>query len=515
MNMTLFDQFSEPVTVFHGRYLPEPGFPAGYVMLKTAYEIDVPLPATLCGIGMHHRVIESDGWRLYTPRHAPKPTLKGHLVFALRYEGLDLCILKKLFLATGPDPVIHMVSEEPTGSYVRRLWFLYEWLTGKPLDLPDAAAGRTVNVVNPKQQFCGTGSRVRRQRVINNLPGNPSFCPMVFRTPWLQDTINLNLVKKAQETIDKVPRDLLLRTAAFLLLKDSKSSYAIEGEQAPMNRIQRWGRAIGEAGRHPLSRQELIRLQKLVIGDVRFVPPGFREAGGFVGDHDRMTGMAIPVHISARHHDLPALIDGLIEFSEGASGRLDPVVAAAILAFGFIYIHPFVDGNGRIHRYLIHHMLTRARFNPPGLVFPVSSTILNRIDEYRDVLEGYSQKLLPLIEWEPLEDGNLRVKNDTADYYRYFDATPHAEFLYRCVQQTIETDLPEETNFLRQYDRFRKRIETLIDMPGYTLDLLFRFLHQNKGKLSHRARSKEFKALTSSEIQQIEHIYTEECSELR
>jgi hypothetical protein len=37
--------------------------------------------------------------------------------------------------------------------------------------------------------------------------------------------------------------------------------------------------------------------------------------------------------------------------------EVDPVVAAAILAFGFVYIHPFEDGNGRIHRYLIHHVL--------------------------------------------------------------------------------------------------------------------------------------------------------------
>ena len=63
------------------------------------------------------------------------------------------------------------------------------------------------------------------------------------------------------------------------------------------------------------------------------------------------------------------------------------MIAAAILAFGFVYIHPFEDGNGRIHRYLIHHVLAARGFNPPGVVFPVSAAILEQIDDYRRVLE--------------------------------------------------------------------------------------------------------------------------------
>ena len=73
--------------------------------------------------------------------------------------------------------------------------------------------------------------------------------------------------------------------------------------------------------------------------------------------------------------------------------------------------------------------------------------------------------------------------NDTADYYRFFDATPHAEFLYSRVKKAIEEDLPRETDFLRRYDQFRARIEEIIDMPARTSDLLFQFLRQNDGKL--------------------------------
>jgi hypothetical protein len=115
------------------------------------------------------------------------------------------------------------------------------------------------------------------------------------------------------------------------------------------------------------------------------------------------------------------------------------------------------------------------------------------------VLEDYSRRVLPVIDWRPTDDGNVRVLNDTDDFYRFFDATPHAEFLYRCVKKTIEVDLPRETEFLAQYDRCKSRIETLVDMPERTIDLLFRCLQQNNGTFSKRAREQEFASLTDRE----------------
>jgi hypothetical protein len=143
------------------------------------------------------------------------------------------------------------------------------------------------------------------------------------------------------------------------------------------------------------------------------------------------------------------------------------------------------------------------------VVFPVSAVLLERIDEYRRVLQSYSARLLPVLQWEPTERGNVRVQSDTTDFYRFFDATPHAEFLYDCVRQTIEKELPEETTFLRLYDEFRIRVEAMLDMPESTLNLLFRFLRQNKGHLSQRARTREFKELNKEEVRRIEAIYSE------
>lgn len=499
--------FSGAVTVFHGYRLPEEAVPVGYAALIDAYDLAVPMPYKLCAVSAKHRKTEKEGWRLFTPRHAPDPSLGGHLKFAIKYEGVDLAVLKHLFRIVELSEIESLIKKTPTGSYTRRIWFLYEWLTGKELNIPDLSSGNYLPVIDPEMQYALPGVKIRRQRVIDNLPGTRLFCPLVFRTKILDTFISLNLKHQAAEVAAKIPADVISRTAAFMLLKDSRASFAIENESPPHKRVERWGRIIAEAGRNPLDVEELVRLQEIVIGDNRFIKTGLRTEGGFVGEHDRETGTPIPEHISARPEDLPDLMRGLITFINNVRGKFDPVIAAAMLSFGFVYIHPFSDGNGRIHRYLIHHVLAENNFNPPGMVFPVSAVVLDRIEKYRAVLQGYSYRMFPFINWEPDRKHNVLVKNETADYYRYFDATPHAEFLYSCVQRTIEHDLPEEADFLKRYDKFKKDVEYIVDMPSGTINLLYRFLDQNQGKLSARARNKEFKLLTDKEVTQIEEIY--------
>jgi hypothetical protein len=182
-------------------------------------------------------------------------------------------------------------------------------------------------------------------------------------------------------------------------------------------------------------------------------------------------------------------------------------VAAAVVAFGFVFIHPFEDGNGRIHRWIVHHVLGRRGFNPPGVVFPVSAVFLGRIEQYKAVLEHYSRPRLALTEWETTPQYNVRVLNETRDHFRFFDATRQAEFLARCVVETIRTTLPAEIEYLRRYDQAKRRVEAFVEMPDATFDLMMGFLRQNGGRLSARARTHEFEALTAEEADAIEGVY--------
>lgn len=485
----------------------------GYAALIADHALPVPLPDKLLAIGDRHTYRHEGRWRILTPRYDPAPTLSGQLEFALRHEGVDLAVLAALFRAIDPVEIMDWVRSEPTGQYARRIWFLYEWLTGNRLDLPDASGGAYVEILDPKQHFAIKGRTVTRHRIRNNLPGTADFCPLVRRTERLTELLGRDLAEEARAVVRRTAPDLISRAAAFMLLADSKASYVIEGERPPQDRIQRWGQAIGEAGRQPLTAEELLRLQRVVIGDPRFTRLGWRTEGGFVGGRDRFSNAPIPDHVSARPEDLPALLHGLIGYAariESEEDGLDPIVAAAALAFGFVFIHPFEDGNGRIHRWLVHHVLARRGFNPPGIIFPISAIFLERIERYRAVLEHYSRSRLALTDWETTPALNVRVLNDTGDLFRFFDATTQAEFLAECVLETVEHLLPREVEYLRRYDQVKEEITAFVEMPDNRFDLMIGFLRQNRGRFSQRARMREFEQLTDEEVAAIEAIYQDQ-----
>jgi hypothetical protein len=500
---------SRKITTFHGRQAPEEGILAGYGAIIEKYHLKVPVPEVLSLISFKKRQYTEGQWRVLTSRHLPEDTLYKHLVFALKYEGINLLVLKKLYEKIPEAEIIKLFQEEPTGKYSRKLWFLYEWLMDHTLPLPDLEKGNYLPLIDEKLQFgISQGIKSGRHRIINNLPGTKDFCPLVNSTPLLNRHINSQMAKKSQEYLKGIRKDIVQRASAFLLLKDSKASFTIEGESPRSKRATRWGQAIGQAGMKNLSHAELYRLQQIVIENPRFLELGYRSNGGFVGEHDRETGQPIPDHISAKPEDLEPLMNGFLETNRLLmDNEIDAVIAATIIAFGFVYIHPFEDGNGRIHRYLIHHVLAKKEFASMGIIFPVSASILDRIHEYRKVLESTSLPLLDFIDWKETKDHNVEVLNETIDYYRFFDATKHAEFLYGCVKETIENIIPEEVEYLRRYDEFKQYLDDEFEMPDKSVASLIRFLEQNNGALSNRAKQKEFSLLSFNDVQKIEENY--------
>ncbi len=501
--------FSKEILHFHGRTAPETGFLTGYGAVIQHFNLEVPVPDTLALIIQKNKNYSRPGWIVFGPKYQPSDTLTGHLVFALKYEGVNLLFFKKLFEKLDQSDVVKIILSEYSGQYIRKIWFLYEWLMQEKLPIADLTFKNFVPLLDEKLQYANNVSiNSSRHRIRNNLPGTINFCPLIRRTKKLEEYILKNLSEKTTKVISGVHKDILLRTSAFLLLKDSKASFTIEGEKPTQNRALRWGKAIGQAGSKPLSKDELLRLQQIVIENSRFVDMGFRKKGGFVGEHDRTTGEPIPEHISARWQDLNTLMDGMLETNKLLEEiKFHPVLSGVKIAFGFVFIHPFEDGNGRIHRYLINHVLAKMKFTPQGIIFPVSSAILERIDDYRQVLESYSQPLLDFIKWKKTPENNVDVLNETIDYYRYFDATNHAEFIFECIESTIDTIIPQEVNYLRKYDSMKAWLDDKFEMPDNLVALLIRFLEQNKGILSKRARTKEFEALSDSEIEEIENKF--------
>lgn len=510
-------RFSFIAPVFNGMNISEEGYITGYASIIQKLQLSIPFPKPFAIVSLKAKRSENDDFIVLPNSYLPEDSkslseieaLYKQLVFALKYEGVNLLVFSALVRHYSEKELSQLVSIEPTGQYSRRIWFLIEWVLGKELKvIPNLTKKSYVNVIETSLQYAVRGIKSARHSVVNNLPGTIDFCPLIRKTPKLEQYIAENISAKKNEYLKGIRKSILLRASAFLLLKDSKASFSIEGESPKSKRTARWGKAIGQAGMKDLSHEEFVRLQQIVIENSRFLDMGYRKKGGFIGDRDSGSFSPIPDHLSAKHSDLNQLMSGLIETNTILlSEETDAVLAAAVIAFGFVFIHPFVDGNGRIHRYLIHHVLAEKQFSQQGLIFPVSASILNHITDYQKVLESYSVPLLDFIEWEETSDHNVEVINNTIDYYRYFDATKQAEFLYDSVKDTIDNIIPEEVTYLIKYEEFKSYIDSTFEMPDSLVSLLVRFLEQSNGKLSKRAKKNEFEALDENEVEKIEENY--------
>jgi hypothetical protein len=494
--------------IFQERTVPDGVKLAGWAALVHALALQAPVHRLSCVSQQHisgsHRT--HGDWTIFDKRYLPDDSLAGHLTFALRHENIDLLILKRAFEAVPQTEVESFVRAAPLGIPARRAWYLFEILTGRTLGVDDAPHAAAIDLLDPKAYFTGKPRVSKRHRVRDNLLGTGRFCPLIRRTQALTELVGLDLSAKARETVGRTGAHLVARAASFMLLADGRASFEIEGERPPRNRLERWGRAVLQAGKNPITLDEIMRLQRVLIEDTRFVRAGLRPDGVFLGERDR-NGDPLPEFIGARPADLDDLMAGLLAANErmGEDG-LDPVLKATATAFGFVYVHPFEDGNGRMHRCLIHHVLAERRFTPPGMVFPVSSVMLDRIDDYRTTLQSHSGPLMPFIEWRPTPERNVEILNKTADLYRYFDCTEEAEFLYSCVRRTVDQDLPREIDYLRRHDEAIRRIMDAVEMPDRVAENLVMFIRQNDGVLSRKRRDGEFNQLRDDEVTLIEGI---------
>jgi hypothetical protein len=183
----------------------------------------------------------------------------------------------------------------------------------------------------------------------------------------------------------------------------------------------------------------------------------------------------------------------------------DPVVWAATLAFAFVFIHPFEDGNGRLHRYLIHHVLGREGATPANVIVPVSAVMLAKRAEYDRCLETFSRPLMELVDYDVDDSGYLTVANDTGRFYRYFDATPFAEALYRWLDEAIDHELADELAFLVGLRAAKAEMADIVELPDRLAELFVKLVTSNGGKLAKRKRD-QFDMLTAAEITALEKI---------
>jgi hypothetical protein len=453
--------------------------------------------------------------RTYSAQYRPaENNLAGHLEFAMKHEGTHLAVLADLFETCGPALIEAMVEDKPTGRYARLAGFYYEWLTGRELSISATVSGNYVDALDAKQYWTADkGARVPRWRVRDNLLGDNRFCPVVRRTDALKEALAVPLEEELVQLVADFPPKLFARAGDYLYLKETRSTYGIEHESMPQStRLERFVELLREAGKGRVSElmsEESLRQRQNLIVDPRYAVKGYRNTQSYVGE--QRPDFTQRVHyICPPPEWIAEMMEGLAATAE-RSEALPPVVRAAAIAFGFVFIHPFEDGTGRLHRFLIHDILHRGGMAKAGLMLPVSATMLRLMGEYNSTLENYSRPLLlDLAEYSVDDAGRLKLLNArrTSSYFRYPDLTAQCEYLSRTVAITIREDVAEELRFLRNYDRARLAVQDIVDMPDRRRDILLRMLHQNNGTLLKKKRP-TFSELSDEEIERIEAAFAE------
>lgn len=462
--------------------------------------------------GRRQRLIKPDGTieDIFLRNYWPGDHPLDHVEFVFKYENLSLDLLEQVFRKIKPDEVDHYVAASPTSKYRRRIGFLYEFLT--PNTLKTEVSGNYVPILDPKKYFTGKSRRDTRWRVIDNLLGSSGACPLIRRTPAIDEKLKRDWAREIRQLTRNTDPRLWSRAVNYLYLKETKASFEIEREEVTPARGERFVAVLARSGTiNPeslLAEDRLTALQNVIV-DPRYAAKGFRDDQNYVGQ--TLPGYQEKVHYVCPPPTLvPTLISGLRSFRV-RSEALPAPVRAAVVSFGFVYVHPFSDGNGRLHRLLLHESLALDGYTDKGIVLPFSAAMLRDAPGYDRVLETVSKGVNARVRYHLKRDGTLILENsrEAEGVWRYPDLTPHVEYVIDLIETTVTRDLPAELQTLAQIDRAVVAIKEIIDLPETKLNLLLSLLVGNRGLLSKRKRASAFAELTDAEVKGIEQAFAE------
>ncbi len=457
------------------------------------------------------KVLKKDDYSLVfysKSRMSMSNTWQSNVLFAIRYEGVNLEVLKAFFAQIDAGEMAAFVNGHPTGKRHRRIWLLYEFLTGKRLDLPDAHSGNYVDLVDGAIQLSipkTSAQRERRYRVNNNLIGSFRFSPFVRLTDEIKAMSAEKLKESSDGLLGRYPPELIYRAVQYMFIKETRSSFAIERETPTQKRMESFLTILRDVSDEPITESLLAEAQNRIV-DERYAQQTWRSDQVYVGE--TMTPGHEKVHcIGVRPQDVRSIMDDYLTVVNRRleAKDVDAVMLAALVSFAFVFIHPFDDGNGRLHRYLMHSVLSRLGFTPRNFIFPISAVLLKRSADYDHMLESFSRRLMKVINYDIDGNGEVEVIGESADYYRFVDYTPIVAQFQQMMADTITTEWKVELDYLKAYDVMRKGMREIVDMPDKKANQFIMFVRNNNGTLSKAKRDK-FGELTDEEIHALETV---------
>ncbi len=428
---------------------------AGYQHLIETFGLTVKPLQSPCRVSREAETITTQ--RDCTVFPASKLTgssLAAHLGFALNEEGVNLEVLHALFDAI-PDKAhrdIRQWNENcPHGSQARRAAYLFEWLTGRCLPLDGPGVGGYIDLVDP-DHFVVSRNPVQcdRFRVNNNLIGTPYYCPTIRRTAKTDAlaAMETSPMLDALRSLGETETDRQLR-------EEVNFSFLIEGAIGMMMQekgyLEERLANLGKITENAETELAVSRLAKLAnrVSERPEARPTLRDTQNWIELHYSCSEEPDVSYIPPSPEDLPLLFRHWAQWTRGQvkSDAMHPLMLAAVGSFGLNYLHPFLDGNGRAHRYLLQALLVWSKTIPPGAVVPISRQLYENKWHYRKALRDFSDRVMLLLDHElDTNAGKLNVKSPhPPSLYQFWDATAVVELMHDAIQEIVAQQMNQRS----------------------------------------------------------------------
>ncbi|HRL36977.1 MAG TPA: Fic family protein, partial [Ottowia beijingensis] len=290
---------------------------------------------------------------------------------------------------------------------------------------------------------------------------------------------------------DSVGPQMLERALSWAYLSETEGSFAIERETPPQDKAALFVGLLQRAhDRQPLTEDYLVALQNAAVTNPLDRAVQFRTEQNRL--QDSRLGAAGVTYVPPPPELAAELMAHLMALANQRPAPLDALAHAALVSFAFVFIHPFMDGNGRLSRFLIHHGLGQAEALPRGFLLPVSVAMKRHEADYLAALQAFSRPARALCQvlWAGDDDYTFDWAAGADTWFRYMDVTEGVRFTLEMALAALETHLQGEVAFLALFDEVRRHIEARHDLRGSDLATLIVTIWQNGGVLSATRRKR-------------------------
>lgn len=420
-----------------------------------------------------NKLIRTPDKILVPPRMVPDANdLAAHLTFAVKHEGINLEILSQVLPRIDASVLQTALDATPSSAVLRKLGWLWEEFSAAQLRY-DQPSGNYVPVFDEATYFTGPKRQIPRWRIIFNGLGPLSYCPVVRKTEALSQEVIGSLFQRLHEELSSIDQHLLQRAAEWAYLSETRSSFEIEKEPASGSKAQRFIALLKNANAfEKIDENTLCDIQNRIVASAYSQAMSYRTEQNWLANTG-VSGMRRITYVPPSPDVLDELMASLLEIINTPANAIHPLVAAAVVSFSFVYLHPFLDGNGRLSRFLIHQQLNRSDLMPKGCILPVSAAMLEHEHEYLQALEHFSGPCRELWDVTQIDEADCEFQfNGSYAAYRYWDATAQCEFLLQMMQQAVNVYLLEELSFLEKYDHIYRSLNEQFDVVQKDLDVI-------------------------------------------